>query len=1789
VQTITVQDTTRPAIVCPVNVTINCEASTLPSNTGTATATDNCTNTVTNISSADVRTNGSCNDNYVLARTWTAVDSCNNSNSCVQMITVQDTTRPAIVCPVNVTINCEASTLPANTGTATATDNCTNTVTNLSSADVRTNGSCNDNYVLARTWTAVDSCNNSNSCVQTITVQDTTRPAIVCPVNVTINCEASTLPSNTGTATATDNCTNTVTNISSADVRTNGSCNDNYVLARIWTAVDSCNNSNSCVQTITVQDTTRPAIVCPVNVIVTCYTDTSILSTNIPVFNDNCTDEILNLVWTNAVYNQECIAKFDIDRVFTIYDSCGNINSCTQRIQVRDTIKPLAKCIDRQFVYLNTNYVLLTADSINNSSIDNCTLIPFLSINRDTIFCNRGLYTQDVILTVTDSCGNSDSCISVITLIDVTPPEIQCPSSSLTVQLNSCQCFANLLIPAYLPNGITAIDNCDTSVQVYQILPLGISLDSIPPGTHEFGFVAIDDFNNADTCYFTVIVLGANAAELSCKAHINLSLDGNCEANISALTMLSGAACEEESYRVKLYDSNSILLASNTLGYSHIGNIITAEISYLCAGNSCSGTVLVEDKLPPKLICTKDTIDCGDSSNLKLTEVLENCGIAKIELLDKRWASISCDPNFIGLEIKSYQAFDNYGNYSDICFDTSYVRRVNLGDIYLDSLFVHYKCNGNYKKDVDGNPLPNLLNGLQYRGKPLDAGLECNIYVKYTDVEISQDLCKKKIFRVWKVYQWWCNQEIVRTFNQYITIIDDEAPVILTSNLQIESSEFSNAQCLVKIKIPVIEAMDQCSGINRYEMLIDDVPVSYLVGNSIDIKYGIHEFKFIAFDHCNNTDTLSIIQNFFDRLAPQMICDQSTVVSLNNKSSTSIQAMIFDQGSYDNCGIQRFEVKRLDVNSCSNLEWDSVANFCCEDVGKSWMVALRAVDYSGNSASCMVSIEIQDKNKPRIVAPPDIRVDCRFSFDFAKLGYSFGKVVTNQSDRDTIAIDSRFWHHINGHPLDGIAYDNCNLNIIETIDTSGLNECGMGVIIRKFVVVDGNRNRDSAYQHIYIDNHSPMTYLSIIWPEDYETNNICDQNLLRPELLQSPYNRPGFVDDECSQIGIDYKDYIFTSTSDPKSCYKIFREWIVTDWCYRENGVIVIFKDTQIIKVNNTIKPIITQACRDTTICSYDVACKPIPVTLSIAAIDNCTNGIELLYRFKIDFHSDGTIDVNQSFIGNPVATGTWPLGRHTIKWEVEDRCGNTATCQSQLNLLNCKPPSAYAHRDLAIGLTGMDTDGDGQPDTKLAIVWASDLDAGSNHNCGYPLVFSFSKDTSDTRRVYTCDSIGSRQVELWVTDPQGNTSFVKTLIIVNDNPNQIPICKPKLLAKIEGSIYNPQKEKIERVEVVLENSGKPNQISNYNGDYAFENVFQNQSYVIKPYFNDDWLNGVSTADIVSIQKHILGKEVFASPYQMIAADVNNSKSITSADISELRKLILGIKNEVSSNTSWRFISSEYIFGSIDNCLKESFDGFYKIDNLDRNMIIDFVGVKIGDLNNTAKTRGSQGIQVRTNTVLHLNYNNQLLAKDKEYEIDIYSDELIEFQGFQTTFKFNSDLCEVISVAGNPDLNLGNDNINSNHLKDGLFSVCWNSTSQKNNSTVLKVKIRSKSGVLVSELLSLSSTITESLSIDANGNEAQIDLIPFKSEKIDFEVFQNNPNPWQNSTSIGIIVPSSVLLEFRIYNIAGKLIYESKRIVDKGYSELKVDGSTLPCNGLYYYQIQNGELVRTNKMMYYKD
>ena len=120
---ISVFDTTSPSLICPVDTTINCETPYDTITLGNAQVFDNCIGNIV-LFKKDVITQGNCPSAYLIERNWMAIDVCGNNATCIQMIMVQDTTKPVITfCPKDTTINCNTPIDSVTLGTLTATDN----------------------------------------------------------------------------------------------------------------------------------------------------------------------------------------------------------------------------------------------------------------------------------------------------------------------------------------------------------------------------------------------------------------------------------------------------------------------------------------------------------------------------------------------------------------------------------------------------------------------------------------------------------------------------------------------------------------------------------------------------------------------------------------------------------------------------------------------------------------------------------------------------------------------------------------------------------------------------------------------------------------------------------------------------------------------------------------------------------------------------------------------------------------------------------------------------------------------------------------------------------------------------------------------------------------------------------------------------------------------------------------------------------------------------------------------------------------------------------------------------------------------------------------------------------------------------------------------------------------------------------------------------------------------------------------------------------------------------------
>jgi hypothetical protein len=200
-------------------------------------------------------------------------------------------------------------------------------------------------------------------------------------------------------------------------------------------------------------------------------------------------------------------------------------------------------------------------------------------------------------------------------------------------------------------------------------------------------------------------------------------------------------------------------------------------------------------------------------------------------------------------------------------------------------------------------------------------------------------------------------------------------------------------------------------------------------------------------------------------------------------------------------------------------------------------------------------------------------------------------------------------------------------------------------------------------------------------------------------------------------------------------------------------------------------------------------------------------------------------------------------------------------------------------------------------------------------------------------------------------------------------------ICSPRLYGRIVTEDMRP----VEGVRITLTPACTPNPTctiaqaeSDTSGQYSQCNFTQCspcKTYLHTPKLDEDPKNGVSTYDLLLINRHILGLAPLGSPYKMIAADANLSYTITGFDIVQLRKLILGITSDFTDSDqqdSWRFIPQDYVFPNPLNPFEASQNTAEasSIDKMpypttwkgDTTVSAYFIGIKIGDVNLSAQS-----------------------------------------------------------------------------------------------------------------------------------------------------------------------------------------------------------------------------------------
>lgn len=216
-------------------------------------------------------------------------------------------------------------------------------------------------------------------------------------------------------------------------------------------------------------------------------------------------------------------------------------------------------------------------------------------------------------------------------------------------------------------------------------------------------------------------------------------------------------------------------------------------------------------------------------------------------------------------------------------------------------------------------------------------------------------------------------------------------------------------------------------------------------------------------------------------------------------------------------------------------------------------------------------------------------------------------------------------------------------------------------------------------------------------------------------------------------------------------------------------------------------------------------------------------------------------------------------------------------------------------------------------------------------------------------------------------------TQRIRTALVLDENtfliggqledearPNHYGLARVNAPINAEGAIRGQVRTAagtpIAGATVSLSGSANGTTLSDNNGEFGFNGLEAGLPYTVTVSLNEAPFNGVSTFDLILINQHILGMQPFDNPYDYLAADINNTSSITILDMIGIRRGILGQTSTLSDSPSWKFVTADYTFPAPLNPWLEDFPAVVEIEALPATGVsdADFTGFKMGDINGDA-------------------------------------------------------------------------------------------------------------------------------------------------------------------------------------------------------------------------------------------
>ena len=937
--TIAVADTEGPAFVeaLPADAVVACDA--VPA-AAVLTAVDNC-DAATGVLFSETTAPGTCANSYTLTRTWTSADCSGHATSHTQVLTVQDTTAPAITAANEVEIAC--GDFPG-VALASATDAC-GTLT-LSFVDLPFAGGCVQPLgQFIRTYSAVDACGNASTFDQIIVLTDDIAPevTITCPADLTVALDAacafdaSTASLGEATAAASDNCgAAPAVVITYVDGSAMATCGGSFSFERTFTATatDACGNASSasCTQAITVVDTTAPEILAEPFVTVAC--DAFNEDVAFAGVNDGCSPA--DLTWTSLPFAGGCVTPYtNFTRVYVATDACGNAAEFEQVIMLIDTVAPAFTSVPGGAVVACDQPI----PTETASASDNCdaglevvyedVILPGISPNDYTIVRT---------FTATDHCGNSASATQTIEVVDEAAPTVLAFEPVVSLTLVEFNAYSSLegLVTASVP-GIS--DNCDDA-PVLAGIQTAIEQGACPG---DFAAVATYTFTDASGNATSVEIL-FQVEDVLAPAFVE-SLPASMAVGCDAVPAAATLSVTDDSGVLEVLFAEEIVAGSCANSYT-VTRVWSATD---CSGNAVSHTQIltVMDTTAPVFTSfpSDQTNDCSEAAYSYTAE--DNCG--DVTFSEARSGAADACGNYV--QVVTITATDACGN------STSQSFTITVADTEAPAFVEALPADATV--ECDAVPSADVLTATD----------NCDaVSVSFTEAIAAGD-CPNRytVTRTWSATDCSGN---ATSHTQVLTVVDTTAPSFTSVPADVL------VECDAPIPADLATAEDNCG---ETTVTFTDVEVPGISPNDYDILR-----TFTATDACGNAATVVQTIQVRDTEAPTVVSYVPTV-TLTYQDILAAGGILNLVNSYqplcvDNCdttvgGGGGGVGGGAGTGIPCTMTYDSIPGDCYGNFTLD--VLFTHADVSGNHLELVVVITVEDTEAPVIdFVPADATVAC---------------------------------------------------------------------------------------------------------------------------------------------------------------------------------------------------------------------------------------------------------------------------------------------------------------------------------------------------------------------------------------------------------------------------------------------------------------------------------------------------------------------------------------------------------------------------------------------------------------------------------------------------------------------------------------------------------------------------------------------------------------------------------------------------------------------------------------------